>query len=157
MPRPVCCDAAMALDVEAEVLIDRPRGEVAALATDPANDTRWIGGVDRVRRLDEGPIGVGSRVERSARFLGRRLDYVNDVVELEPGSRLRMRSVSGPVPMDITYAFADAGPWRTRASIRVRGEARGALRLAGPLLGPMVRRSVAADLRRLKALAEGGA
>ena len=62
--------AAMALDVEAEVLIHRPRGEVAALATDPANDARWIGGVDRVRRLDEGPIGVGSRVGRSARFMG---------------------------------------------------------------------------------------
>ena len=29
-----------------------------------------------------------------------------------------MRSVSGPVPMDITYAFDDAGPG-TRASIRV--------------------------------------
>lgn len=144
----------MALDVEAEVLIDRPRGEVAALATDPVNDTRWIGGVERVRRLDEGPIGVGSQVERSARFLGRRLDYVNEVVELEPGSRLRMRSVRGPVPMDITYVFADAGPG-TRAAIRVRGEARGAFRMAGPLLGPMVRRSVAADLRRLKALVEG--
>jgi hypothetical protein len=144
----------MALDVEAEVLIDRPRGAVAALATDPANDTRWIGGVDRVRRLDDGPVGVGSRVERSARFLGRRIDYVNEVVELEPGSRLRMRSVRGPVPMDITYAFDDAGSG-TRAAIRVRGDARGPFRFAGPLLGPLVRRSVAADLRRLKALAEG--
>ncbi|HSJ73218.1 MAG TPA: SRPBCC family protein [Miltoncostaeaceae bacterium] len=144
----------MALDVEAEVLIDRPRGEVAAVATDPANDARWIGGVERARALGHGPVAPGSQVERTARFLGRRIDYVTEVVELEPGALLRMRSVRGPFPMDVTYAFADAGPG-TRAAIRVRGEARGAFRLAGPLLGPIVRRSVAADLRRLKALVEG--
>jgi uncharacterized membrane protein len=141
------------VDVRAEALIGRPRAEVAAFATDPANEPAWIGGVERSRPLGSGPLGVGSRVERTARFLGRRFDYVNEVVELEPGERLRMRSVSGPFPMDVEYAFADADGG-TRAAIRVRGDAGGFFRVAGPLLGAMVRRSIGRDLRRLAELME---
>jgi uncharacterized membrane protein len=146
----------MAVDVSAEVVIGRPRAEVAAFATDPANDPVWIGGIRSARALQEGPVAVGSRVERTAVFLGRRIEYVNEVVELEPGARLRMRSVRGPFPMEITYGFADASEG-TRATIRVQGDAGGFYRLAGPLLSGAVRRSVSGDLRRLKALLEGRA
>lgn len=142
------------VDARAEVVIDRPRQEVAQIATDPANDPLWIGGVQSARLLSEGPLGVGSRVARTARFLGRRIDYVNEVVELEPSARLRMRSVRGPFPMDITYSFADAAGG-TRTAIEVRGEPGRFFGIAGPLLESMVRRSVTSDLARLKALVEG--
>ena len=45
-----------------------------------------------------------------------------------------------------------AGAGSTRASIRIRGAGRGMYGLPGFLLGPMVRRSVGADLKRLEAL-----
>jgi hypothetical protein len=143
----------MAVDVSAEEVIRRRRDEVAAFVTDPANDPDWIGGVRMARRLDDGPVRVGSRVARVAVFLGRRIEYVNEVVELEPGSRLRMRSVSGPFPMDITYAFGDADGG-TRARVEVRGEAARFMRVADPLLGAMVRRSIRRDVRVLRQLLE---
>jgi uncharacterized membrane protein len=146
----------MGVDVSAEVRIDRPREEVAAFATDPVNDPVWIGGIRSARALQDGPIAVGSQVERTATFLGRRIEYVNEVVALEPGARLHMRSVRGPFPMQITYTFADDSGG-TRAAIRVQGEAGRFYRLASPVLGAAVRRSVSGDLRRLKALLEGGA
>ena len=34
----------MAIDITAETVIERPRGEVAAYVVDPANETKWIGG-----------------------------------------------------------------------------------------------------------------
>jgi len=146
----------MGVDVSAEVLIARPRDEVAAFATDPANDPIWIGGIRTARVLGDGPIAVGSQVERTASFLWRRIEYVNEVVELEPGARLHMRSIRGPFPMAITYAFAD-GPAGTRAAIRVQGDARRFYRLASPILGAAVRRSVSGDLKRLKGILEGRA
>jgi hypothetical protein len=87
-----------------------------------------------------------------ARFLGQRIVYVMDVVELSDG-RMRMHAVEAPFPMDVTYEFTPAGV-RTNARIRVQGDPGGYYRLAGPLLPGMVRRSVTGDLRRLKRLVE---
>ena len=146
----------MALDITAERFIRREQATVAAFALDPANDPAWIGGIKTVRLLGEPPLRQGSRVARVAHFLGKRIEYVNEVVALDPPHRLAMRSVAGPFPMAITYEFA-AAPGGTRARIRVQGDAAGFYRLATPLLAAMVRRSVARDLRTLARLMEAGA
>ena len=141
----------MSTDVCAERSIGRPSGEVAAHAMDPANDLTWIGGLREAEVLTDGPVGPGTRVRRVAGFLGRKIEYVNEIVEHDPPRRLVMRSVKAPFPMTVTYEFESAdGGAATRASVRVQGDAGGFYRLAAPLLSAQVRRSVAADLRRLK-------
>ena len=72
----------MPVDVTATATIDRPREEVAAYLRDPANDTTWIGGLRSARLLTPGQVTVGSQVERVASFLGRRVQYVNEITEL---------------------------------------------------------------------------
>jgi hypothetical protein len=79
-----------------------------------------------------------------------------DVTELVPGRRLAMHAVRSPFPMDVTYELAPSGRG-TRATIRIQGEARGMYGLLGPLTPVMVRRSVQADLRRLKRALEASA
>jgi hypothetical protein len=146
----------MALDVSASTRIDRPPDAVAAYEFDPANDPRWIGGVREVERLTGGPVGVGSRVRRLGSFLGRRIEWVMDVVAMEPARRLQMHAVRSPFPMDVTYELAPSDGGRaTDASIRIRGEAKGMYGLLGPLTPVMVRRSVQSDLKRLKRAVEG--
>jgi hypothetical protein len=139
--------------VVAEVVVDRPRPEVAAFAMDPANDRDWIGALTDVNVLTGTPIGAGTRVERVAQFLGRRIEYVNEIVEFEPPERLAMRSVKAPFPMDVTYEFEEADG-ATRVRIRAAGEASGFYRLAGPLLDRAVRRGIEGDLARLRACLE---
>ena len=146
----------MAIDVVAETLIECGRADVAAFAMDVAREPEWIGGVIEARQLGDGPPGKGTRVARTAKFLGRRIEYVNEIIEYEEGARLRMKSVAGPFPMEICYEFEDAEDG-TLARIRVEGEASGFFRLASPLLAPMVRRSVHRDLRTLKGLLERSA
>jgi len=63
-------------------------------------------------------------------------------------------SVNEPFPMHIRYELADAPGGGTVTRIRATGEARGFFRVAAPLLNPMVRRSIAADLKQLKTLVE---
>jgi hypothetical protein len=145
----------MRVDVTADAEIQASSESVARYASDPLNDPEWIGGIEEARWLTEPPLRVGSRVERIARFMGRRIEYVLEVTELDRGRRVAMRSVRAPFPIEVTYAFKDAGEGRCRASIQIGGEAGGAYRLAGPLLGPMVRRSISRDLRNLKRLSEG--
>jgi len=144
----------MPVDVTATAAVGRPREEVAAYLRDPANDTSWIGGLRSARLLTAGPVGVGSRVERVASFLGRRVEYVNEVTELT-GDRLVMRSVRSPFPMQVTYGHRAATDGATEVSVRVEGDAGRYYALLAPLLGVAVRRSIARDLRNLKRALEG--
>jgi hypothetical protein len=155
-----------------EQRIGRPRDEVARFAMDPANDTRWILALDSARVLPDGAerrgaggdaragaerggeVGVGTRVERLASFLGRRIEYVNEIEEYDPPRRLAMRSVKAPFPMTVVYEFEDAGDGATLARIRAGGDASGFYSVAGPLLNQMVRRGIRRDLEALKALME---
>ena len=139
----------MAVNVTATGIIDRSRDEVAAYLRDPTNDTSWIGGIRSARLLAPGPVTVGSQVERVASFLGRRVEYVNEITELT-ADRLAMRSVRSPFPMRVTYGHRDAGNGTTEVSVRVEGDAGRFYALVGPLLGLAVRRSITRDLRNLK-------
>jgi len=142
--------------VSVETVIARARGEVAAYVMDPSNDRSWIGALTGVTVLTQGPIGVGTRVERVAQFLGRRMEYVNEIVEYEPPALLAMRSVKAPFRMTVRYELEDDGPG-TRMRIRTEGDASGFYRRAGPLLAAAVRRSIGADLRRLRRILEAEA
>jgi hypothetical protein len=146
----------MSVDVTVEQAIARDRDTVARFVMDPANDTRWIKALTSVRTLNgDAPAGVGTQVERVASFLGRRIEYVNEIVALEPGRRLAMRSVKAPFPMEVTYELEDAGDG-TLMRIRAAGDAGGFYRIAGPLLGKAVRRGIARDLAELKRVMEDG-
>jgi len=140
-------------DVTAETTIGRPREEVAAYATDWRNDREWIGALTEVRLVQEEPL----QVERVASFLGKRIEYVNEVVEHEPGRRLVMRSVKAPFPMTVVYEFEDADGGGTGMRIRAQGDASGFYRLAAPLLSRSVKRAIEGDLARLKQRLEGPA
>jgi uncharacterized membrane protein len=142
----------MSIDVTAEVRVRRPRDEVAAYMSDPANDPEWIGGLREARLLGEGPPGEGSRVARVASFMGRKVEYVNEITRLEPGLVLDMRSVKAPFPMHITYTFEDSGDG-TVVRNHVRGGG-GFFSLGSPLFAPMVRRNVQRDLERLRDVLE---
>jgi uncharacterized protein YndB with AHSA1/START domain len=143
----------VAVDVLTEIEIDRPRAEVAAYATDPANATEWYENIESVEWKTGPPLAAGSRIAFVARFLGRTLTYTYEVRELVPGELLVMSTADGPFPMETTYTWAEA-PGGTRMTLRNRGEPGGFSRLGGPLLAGAMRRANRRDLARLKALLE---
>jgi len=97
---------------------------------------------------------VGSRLAFVAHFLGRRLAYTYELVELVPGERLVMRTAEGPFPMETTSTWATAGESSTRMTLRNRGEPSGFGKLAAPFMAAAMRRANRKDLARLKAILE---
>jgi uncharacterized protein YndB with AHSA1/START domain len=146
----------LAVDVVTEIEIARPREEVAAYASDPDNATSWYENIERVEWRSGPPVRVGARVAFVACFLGRRLAYTYEIVELVPGERLVMRTADGPFPMETTYTWADEGRGGTRMMLRNRGEPSGFSGLAAPLLAGAMRRANRKDLERLKQILERG-
>lgn len=144
----------MGVDVVTSVVIDRPRDEVATFASNPANATKWYKNILSVNPLFEGDVGVGSRVEFVARFLGRRLAYTYEVRELVPGERFVMSTAQGPFPMETIYSWEDVSPAATKMSLRNRGNPAGFSRIVAPIMGGAMRRANRQDLARLRILLE---
>jgi hypothetical protein len=119
---------------------------------DPGNDLRWTGGITSSRPARPGPLVTGATVERTARFLGRTFSYGYVVTRHEP-DRLAELKVDRPFPMLVRYELEDRDG-ATLVAIHANGEPGRFFGCAGPLLRRQVRKSIAADLDRLRACLE---
>ncbi len=146
----------MPVDVRTAIEIGRPPADVAAFAGNPENATAWYANIKSVEQKTPPPLAVGSQVAFVAQFLGRRLSYTYEIVVLEPGSLLVMRTADGPFPMETTYRWTEA-EGGTRMELWNRGEPEGFSRFAAPLMARAIRRANNKDLRRLKQLLEASA
>ena len=145
----------MKVDVVTEVVINRPRADVAGFAGDPTNAPRWYANIKSVEWKTPPPVAIGSRMGFVAQFLGRRLEYTYEVVELEPNERLVMQTSQGPFAMQTSYLWSDAEHGGTRMTLRNRGEPSGFAAIGAPVMAAAMRRENNKDLQRLKALLEG--
>lgn len=144
----------MSVDVLVETAIQRSPAEVSGYAGDPSNAPAWYANIRSVEWRTEPPVGVGSRMDFVAQFLGRRLAYTYEVVEWVPGERLVMRTADGPFPMETTYTWEPAGEGGTRMTLRNRGNPSGFSRVASPVMERAMRRATTKDLAKLKQILE---
>ena len=144
----------MTVDVETDIVINRPVEEVAAYAADPSNAPEWYANIDSVDWKTPPPATVGSRMTFVARFLRRRLEYTYEIVDLIPGERLVMRTAQGPFPMETTYTWTSVDASSTRMTLRNRGEPSGFSKVMAPLMTPAMRRANRKDLAHIKAILE---
>ncbi len=141
------------VQVDTTIIIERPATEVFDFIADMSNNPEWQRGQQSCVWTTEPPIRVGSTYDQVAKFLGREIRSSFEVVEYEP-DLIRITSTAGTMPIDVTRTVAPEGSDRCSVSAVVRGEPPAAMRLLGPVLGSLVRRSVAGDYRRLKKLLE---
>jgi uncharacterized protein YndB with AHSA1/START domain len=139
----------MLVDVVNSVVISRPVPDVFQYAADPDKAPLWYVNIKSVEWKTPRPAQIGSRVDFVARFLGRRLSYTYEFVELVPGTRLTMRTPGPPFPMETTYTWEneDGG---TRMTLRNRGTPTGFATWLAPLMSFMIGRANRKDLALLK-------
>lgn len=145
----------MSVDVASEILIERPPGIVSAYVADPANAPSWHDHIKSAGWAKDATPHPGSRIAIVAEFLGRKLDFVYEIVEFTPGEKLVMHSVEGPFPMHTVYAWEETREGHTRMTMRNHGEPSGVSKLMAPMIATALRSTGEKDLAKLKAILEG--
>jgi uncharacterized protein YndB with AHSA1/START domain len=140
---------ASALDVSVTDVVDASPARVRKIMFDPRQDPSWMAAVKRVEPLTE-ELRSGARVRRIGRFLGRTLRWTTEVTSVS-AQTLDLQIVDGPMRGTVTYLIEPEGAG-SRVTIRNVGHAPGFT--PRWLLTFAMRRSLAADLRRLARVAE---
>ncbi len=122
--------------------LDRPAEAVWEQLTDWDRAAEWLG-VDSIRA--EGPTVVGTELVFQARGKERR----SEIVAVEPGRSVTLRSRQGGVTADYTYSVEPAGAG-SRVSLTADVRTAGLWSLLGPVIRAAIRKE---DSGQLDALA----
>ena len=137
--------------VEHTVEIARPADEVFALLTDVSRVPEWQ--TSAVESQADGPLAEGVRIHERRHFLGHDADTELEVSAFEPGRRLALRALKGPLTLSIDHVLEEQDG-RTSLHVSAEGRAHGLLRLAGPAVTAKARQELRRDFDRLKAILE---
>jgi uncharacterized membrane protein len=142
---------ASTLDVSVTELVEAAPERVRRIMFDARQDPTWMATVKSVELLTD-DLRPGARVRRIGRFLGRTLRWTTEVRHVS-AETLDLEIIDGPMRGAVTYRIE---PERVGSRVTIRNV--GHAPRFGPrwLLRVAMRRSLAADLRRLKRAAEGG-
>jgi carbon monoxide dehydrogenase subunit G len=139
--------------VEESVQIDRSPAEVWDAIADYAFDLQWRNGLREMTPEPAGPPAPGTRVHEVVRSSGR--DYVADTVvtDLDAGVSYRFAGTGtiGGLSGGRSVRADEAGRGAV-FTYAIELQPKGASRLLGPLLGPIVRSGLKKDLLELKTL-----
>lgn len=130
--------------------IGRPAAEVFTVVSDMSRNPEWQRGMRSCTWTSGSPIGVGSTYDQVATFLGRTITTSFEVIEFEPGRRIRIVSTESTFPLDITRTVDPVDELSCEVTAVVAGEPSGVLGLLQPIVGPLLRWSVSRDYQRLK-------
>ena len=143
------------IDLELTVEISRPVAAVFALVADQTNAPRWQHGLAEVRRLTEGPLGVGTEHEFIRRFAGRELATRNRFVSFEQDRYVQFEIPAGWLTGRASY-LTEPSPGGTILTSRIQLRAHGPAILLEPVLARLLARDARKDDARLKRLLEHG-
>ncbi|MEX1105285.1 MAG: SRPBCC family protein, partial [Ilumatobacteraceae bacterium] len=148
-------DMGTMIEAASSVEVDCSASDAFAFVADAANNPRWQQGMKSCEWTTEPPIRVGSVYQQEASFLGKPITSTFEVVALDPGSSITIRTIESTFPIEVTRSVESIDEARARVSAVVRGDASGVFRIASPLLSRMVQRSVRGDYERLRELCAG--
>lgn len=144
----------MPVCVAVETKIAAPASKIAAFAGNPDNAPKWYVNIKSAEWQTAPDLKVGARIAFVAHFLGKRMAYTYEIVDLVPDQRLVMRTHQGPFPMETTYEWFDLGDGYMHMRLQNQGEPKGFSKLMAPLMKLMMRKAMRVDLAKLKQLME---
>jgi uncharacterized membrane protein len=145
------------MKVEKSVVINQPVEKVFDFVSNAENEPLWRTEIQESRVTSEGAFGVGSIVNQTASFMGRRFEAVGEMTEYEPNQIAAWKLISGPFSGDGKTTYEAKGDNQTIVTISSNFDIGGFFKLAEPLVARSGRRQTEANLANLKDILEADA
>lgn len=136
--------------IEIEHRLDVAPERVFAVVSDPARRAEWQDNTRDVRVLTPGPAGLGTRWTETQRGVGH---TEVEVVAFDPPTTWSEAGTADGGGATVTIVLHPDGAEATRVAVTVDLRLRGARRLMGAAIAPIIRSQVPRDLDRLADLA----
>ena len=144
----------MRLDME--IVVDRPIHEVFDAWADKEASPTWAAPVDEVRKLTDGPVGVGTKFSEIARVPGGRVENVIEITAFEPPDFMAGTWSGGMQgSWESSFSRIDAGSTKLRLNVDVSPT--GWMGKLEPLIGGVVRKKMSKDIESFKRSVETAA
>ena len=140
----------MSLDFRHSIDIARSCDDVFEFVAEFENNPRWQNGMKSCRWTSDQTGVVGATYVQEAKFMGKKIDTHFRVTAVEPGRSISIESTVSTFPIQVTRSVEPTGEGQCRVTAHIRGQPTGLLKL----FSSMVKKSVAKDYAKLKALME---
>lgn len=113
------------IEVQSSIDIDRPPVEVFDYLADFSNNSSWQAGVAHCTETSDPPMRQGSTFLQEGFVLGRPTETPFEVVEFEPDYRIRIKTSSGSMPVDVIREVSRRANGGAKVRTTVRAEPQG--------------------------------
>ena len=142
------------VDVLTEINIKCPIAQVSEYATNPDHAPEWYINIHSAEWKTPQPLTIGTQIAFKAKFLGRELAYVYEIIEYLPEKKLVMKTANGPFPMETIYTWQAIDENHTRMTLNNKGNPTGFSKIFSPFMSSMMRRANMNDLKKIKDILE---
>lgn len=142
------------MQTEASITINAPAEKVFAFLSDISRQPEWVGAVQEVTDLPDGPVGLGTTFRLHLALMGQTARARQEITRFEPNREIVQSTTSGPIPATISIFLTSQGDATLVLNV-TETDLSSLSRLLRPIATRTIRQQLDNDLQTLKRILEG--